>query len=134
MSKHVVHLADFIIAYLFISVFLKTLGIPVPLFYIPRTRKFEKSCIMKENHLRVLGMLIGTSKGLPGEFLLLFAVLIWVLFFLIYLGNRQNKLNRWCFISGMCFSMGAVSYTHLDVYKRQSLYSTKKLPQPFVTI
>ena len=61
---------------------------------------------MKENHLRVLGMLIGTSKGLPGEFLLLFAVLIWVLFFLIYLGNRQNKLNRWCFISGMCFSMG----------------------------
>lgn len=51
-------------------------------------------------------MLIGTSKGLPGEFLLLFTVLVWMLFFLIYLGNRQNRLNRWCFISGMCFSMG----------------------------
>ena len=51
-------------------------------------------------------MLIGKSKGLPGEFLLLFTILIWLLFFLIYLGNRNNKLNRWCFISGMCFSMG----------------------------
>lgn len=51
-------------------------------------------------------MLIGKSKGLPGEFLLLFTILIWLLFFLIYLGNRHNKLNRWCFISGMCFSMG----------------------------
>lgn len=51
-------------------------------------------------------MLIGTSKGLPGEFLLLFTLLIWVLFFLVYLGNRHNRLNRWCFISGMCFSMG----------------------------
>ena len=35
-------------------------------------------------------MLIGTSKGLPGEFLLLFAVLIWVLFFLIYLVNKKS--------------------------------------------
>ena len=61
-------------------------------------------------------MLIGTSKGLPGEFLLLFTLLIWVLFFLVYLGNRHNRLNRWCFISGMC----SVSYTHLDVYKRQA--------------
>lgn len=51
-------------------------------------------------------MLIGKSKGLPGEFLLLFTILIWLLFFLIYLGNRHNKLNRWCFISGMCFSLG----------------------------
>ena len=51
-------------------------------------------------------MLIGTSKGLPGEFLLLFTILIWLLFFLIYFGNRRNKLNCWCFISGMCFSMG----------------------------
>lgn len=51
-------------------------------------------------------MLIGPSKGLPGEFLLLFTVLVWLLFFLIYLGNRQNRLNRWCFVSGMCFSMG----------------------------
>ena len=51
-------------------------------------------------------MLIGTKKGLPGEFILLFTILIWLLFALIYISNRQNKLNRWCFISGMCFSMG----------------------------
>ena len=46
------------------------------------------------------------QKGLPGEFLLLFTVSIWVLFFLIRLGNPQNILNRWCFISGMIFSLG----------------------------
>lgn len=53
-------------------------------------------------------MLISNSKGLPGEFLLLFTILIWCLFFLVYLGNRQSKLNRWCFISGMCFSLGVL--------------------------
>ena len=53
-------------------------------------------------------MLIGNSKGLPGEFILLFTILIWLLFFLVYLGNRHSKLNRWCFISGMCFSMGVL--------------------------
>ncbi len=46
------------------------------------------------------------QKGLPGEFLLLFTVLIWVLFILIRLGNSQNMLNRWCFLSGMVFSIG----------------------------
>lgn len=53
-------------------------------------------------------MLIGNSKGLPGEFILLFTILIWLLFFLVYLGNRHSKLNRWCFISGMCFSVGVL--------------------------
>ncbi|MEQ2424213.1 sensor histidine kinase [Enterocloster hominis (ex Hitch et al. 2024)] len=53
-------------------------------------------------------MLIGKSAGLPGEFILLFTILIWFLFFLVYLGNRHSKLNRWCFISGMCFSMGVL--------------------------
>lgn len=49
-----------------------------------------------------------SPKGLPGEFLLLFTFLIWLLFFLIYIGNRHNKLNRWCFISGICFSIGVL--------------------------
>lgn len=53
-------------------------------------------------------MLIGKSAGLPGEFLLLFTILIWLLFFLVYLGNRHSRLNRWCFISGMCFSVGVL--------------------------
>lgn len=51
-------------------------------------------------------MLISDSAGLPGEFLLLFTILIWLLFFLVYLGNRHSKINLWCFISGMCFSVG----------------------------
>ncbi|MCC2816930.1 HAMP domain-containing histidine kinase [Lachnoclostridium pacaense] len=53
-------------------------------------------------------MLIGKSAGLPGEFILLFTILIWLLFFLVYLGNRHSQLNRWCFISGMCFSVGVL--------------------------
>lgn len=44
--------------------------------------------------------------GMPGEFLLVFTLLIWILFFLIYLSNAKNKLNFWCFLSGMFFSMG----------------------------
>lgn len=53
-------------------------------------------------------MLIGNSPGLPGEFLLLFTILIWILFFLVYMGNHHSKLNLWCFISGMCFSLGVL--------------------------
>ena len=51
-------------------------------------------------------ILLGTQKGVPGEFLLLFTVLIWVLFLLIFLGNAKSRLNQWCFFSGMCFSLG----------------------------
>ena len=46
------------------------------------------------------------SGGVPGEFLLVFTLLLWLLFFFIYFSNRKNKLNFWCFISGMCFSIG----------------------------
>ena len=45
-------------------------------------------------------------QGLPGEFLFLFTLLIWVLFILTIISNPHNKLNRWCFISGMLFSVG----------------------------
>lgn len=53
-------------------------------------------------------MLIGSSRGLPGEFILLFTILIWFLFLLIFLGNRLSRLNLWCFISGMLFSLGVL--------------------------
>lgn len=49
---------------------------------------------------------VGTAKGLPGEFLLLFTLVIWLFFSLIYLSNPKNRLNRWCFVSGIIFSMG----------------------------
>ena len=74
MSKHVVHLADFHYSISFYFCLPKNFGNISPSFLHPLAPELEKSCIMKENHLRVLGMLIGTSKGLPGEFLLLFAV------------------------------------------------------------
>ena len=53
-------------------------------------------------------MLIGTSPGLPGEYLLVFTLLLWLLFFLIYLGNPGNRMNRWCFIGGMIYSLGVL--------------------------
>ena len=46
--------------------------------------------------------------GIPGEFLLLFTVLIWVVFALILFSDPRNRLNLWCFISGMTFSIGAL--------------------------
>ncbi len=53
-------------------------------------------------------LLIGTSPGMPGEYLLVFTLLLWFLFFLIYLGNPENRMNRWCFISGMIYSLGVL--------------------------
>ncbi len=53
-------------------------------------------------------MPIEPQGGLPGEFLLLFTLVIWMLFFIIRLGNPQNMMNRWCFISGMLFSLGVL--------------------------
>lgn len=52
---------------------------------------------------------VGDAFGnLPGELLLLFTVLIWVVFLLILFSNPHNKLNIWCFIGGMTFSVGAL--------------------------
>ncbi len=51
-------------------------------------------------------VLLSTQTGVPGEFLLLFTVLIWVLFLLIFLGNSKSRLNQWCSLSGICFSLG----------------------------
>ncbi len=53
-------------------------------------------------------MSVAPQSGLPGELLLLFTVVIWMLFIIIRLGNSQNVLNRWCFISGMIFSIGVL--------------------------
>lgn len=49
-----------------------------------------------------------TSQGLPGEFLLLFTLTLWVLFLAVYLGNRKSKINKWFFICGMLFSVGVL--------------------------
>ena len=46
------------------------------------------------------------TQGLPGEFLFLFTLLIWCLFIMTFVANPHNKLNRWCFMSGMLFSLG----------------------------
>ena len=53
-------------------------------------------------------MPIEPQGGLPGEFLLLFTLVIWMLFFIIRLGNPGNMMNRWCFITGMIFSIGVL--------------------------
>ncbi len=48
----------------------------------------------------------GSERGLPGEFLLLFTLLLWFLFLMVYLGNRKSRLNKWFFICGFLFSIG----------------------------
>lgn len=45
--------------------------------------------------------------SLPVSNLLIFALLIWMVFFLILSANPKNKLNQWCFTAGMIFSVGA---------------------------
>ena len=45
--------------------------------------------------------------SLPVSNLLIFALLIWMVFFLILSANPKNKLNQWCFTAGMIFSIGA---------------------------
>lgn len=61
-------------------------------------------------------MLISTQNSLPGVFILLFAILAWVLFFSIYFSNRHNRLNRWGFLAGMCFCSGIIKeYLYFSV-------------------
>lgn len=47
-------------------------------------------------------------RALPDSFLFTFTVLIWMVFLLILCSNPRNKLNLWCFITGMLLSVGAV--------------------------
>lgn len=47
-------------------------------------------------------------SSLPVSNLLVFTLLIWMVFFLILVANPKNKLNQWCFIGGMTFSVGAL--------------------------
>lgn len=67
------------------------------------------------------------SRGIPGEHLLLFTLLIWAVFTLILISNPRNRLNLWCFISGMTFSVGALKeylyYTLGPVLIRKGIWS-----------
>ena len=44
----------------------------------------------------------GSERGMPGEFLLLFTLLLWILFLMVYLGNRKSKLNKWFLYAASC--------------------------------
>lgn len=56
--------------------------------------------------LDFLGRISAYWAGLPSLYLLLFVLVIWVVFALILLADARNKLNQWCFIGGMAFSVG----------------------------
>ena len=58
--------------------------------------------------LDLLGRVSTYLSGLTGLHLLIFTLAIWVVFSLILMANAQNKLNQWCFIGGMAFSLGAL--------------------------
>lgn len=49
-----------------------------------------------------------SQQGIHGLYLMIFTVLIWLLFFLILVANPHNKLNQWCFYSGMLFGVGTL--------------------------
>lgn len=57
--------------------------------------------------LDFLGRISAYWAGLSSLHLLLFVLVIWVVFALILLADARNKLNQWCFIGGMAFSVGA---------------------------
>lgn len=62
-------------------------------------------------------MSVFMAQGLSGNMLLLFTFLVWLMFILILFANRHNRLNRWCFISGMCFSLGVLKeYLYYSLY------------------
>lgn len=48
------------------------------------------------------------ADGIPGELLLVLTFLIWIIFAMILGSNVKNKLNIWCFCSGILFSVGAL--------------------------
>lgn len=48
------------------------------------------------------------ANGIPGELLLVLSVFLWMIFALILASNPRNKLNFWCFCSGILFSVGAL--------------------------
>lgn len=43
---------------------------------------------------------------MPNGINLLFTILIWIFLLIVLLSNRTSKVNQWCFISGMIFSLG----------------------------
>ena len=57
--------------------------------------------------LNFFGRIGAAFSALPGVHLLLFTLAIWAVFTLILLSNPKNRLNRWCFVGGMVFSVGA---------------------------
>ena len=48
------------------------------------------------------------TDGIPGELLLVFTLLIWLVFGLILMSDPKNRLNQRCFGTGMMFSVGAL--------------------------
>lgn len=49
-----------------------------------------------------------SQEGISGLYLLIFTLLIWFMFFLILIANPGNKLNRWCFATGLIAGIGTL--------------------------
>ena len=49
-----------------------------------------------------------SNQGLPITALLLFAILIWILYILIFFSSPKNKVNQWCCICGLILSLGVL--------------------------
>lgn len=56
------------------------------------------------------------AQGVRGGILLLFALLIWLLFFIIYRAGPRKRMNRWCFASGLLFGTGVMKeYLYYEI-------------------
>ena len=69
------------------------------------------------------------ADGIPGELLLVLTLLIWAIFAMILGSNVKNRLNIWCFCSGMLFSVGALKeylfYTLGPMLIERGIWSTE---------
>lgn len=54
--------------------------------------------------------------SIPGEMLLLFAILVWAVFYLIYRSDPQNPMNRWSLAGGLIFGIGVLKeYLYYEI-------------------
>lgn len=77
-------------------------------------QKGALSTLMKELFIHI------SQQGIHGLYLMIFTLLIWLVFFLILAANPHNKLNRWCFFTGLIFSIG--TFKEFLYYELGSLF------------
>ena len=53
-------------------------------------------------------LLYVSHQGIHGLYLMIFTLSIWAVFSLVLIANPHNKLNQWCFLTGLILSIGTL--------------------------